>query len=298
MSPKLTGSQAPAPAVARRPERAPMRPLHRGPLIFGLASLILAGLWAVAATWIVPPLIARAYREESFPIFNEVISGRALFGVEYYLNLWSGIAWRGAVALLTAALAGTTLSIPRVSDLLDARLGGDIRRRAVQNVGIPAGRLRIIYTAIAVVVGGSLFTLVSDTEFWPFSSYSMYAQLQPGYSLTALRCFGVTVADPPREIPLLAPADIAPFDQGRLRIALEHLDGTARRDELLPAALRDILKRYTSRRNAGHHAGPALRAIRLYRLHWELDPWARNVADPSQKDLLFEVLDAPAPRTP
>lgn len=274
-----------------------MRPLQRGPLTFGLTSLVLATLWVLVATRVVPPLIERAYREESLPILNEIISGRALFGVDHYLALWNLIVWRFTSALLIAALLGVTLSLPGVSQFLDTRLGDtDIGRSGLQPIGISAWRLRTIYSAIALVVGGSVFALVSDTEFWPFSSYPMYAQLQPHASLTVLRWFGVTDEEAPREVPLLAPAYIAPFDQGRLRMNLEHLDSTARREVLLREALHDVLARYDTRRAARLHDGPALRGIRLYRLHWELDPWARNITEPSQKDLLFEVPDSRHPR--
>ena len=42
-------------------------------------------------------------------------------------------------------------------------------------------------------------------------------------------------------------------------------------------------------RRDGKHDKPALEGVRLYRVSWELDPWARNIATPNRKDLIFEV---------
>ncbi len=38
------------------------------------------------------------------------------------------------------------------------------------------------------------------------------------------------------------------------------------------------------------HDGPPLRGLRLYRLQWQLHPWARNRDRPQVKRLLYEVM--------
>jgi hypothetical protein len=53
--------------------------------------------------------------------------------------------------------------------------------------------------------------------------------------------------------------------------------------------LQDCLKRYEALRSAGRHHGPPLQGMRLYRVDWKLDPWARNLDSPDQKKLLFEI---------
>jgi hypothetical protein len=118
----------------------------------------------------------------------------------------------------------------------------------------------------------------------------MFCGVARSRELTQLRLFGV---EGEREIPLLRDAWIEPFHQCRIDSALQGMerrqDGRAR----LQAAVRDALSRYDSRRRSGRHNGPRLQGIRLYRLHWTLDPWARNADRPDQKDLILEVMSAP-----
>jgi hypothetical protein len=53
--------------------------------------------------------------------------------------------------------------------------------------------------------------------------------------------------------------------------------------------LRDCLTRYESRRVAGEHHGPLLRAVRLYEMQWTLVDDASNVDRPSSRRLVAEV---------
>jgi len=61
------------------------------------------------------------------------------------------------------------------------------------------------------------------------------------------------------------------------------------RGRRIESALLDCLRRYEGRRERGGHDGPALTGIRLYRVAWELDPWARNVDRPRHRELVAEV---------
>lgn len=148
-------------------------------------------------------------------------------------------------------------------------------------------RIWLVYTTIAVITGGSLFAIIKDAEYWPFSPYGMYSDMRRERSLTWLRLFGVTKAEEPQEIPLLAPEYIQPFDQSRLPKALSQM---RRNPDKLREALRDCLMRYESLRLAGRHQGPPLQGIRLYRLEWQLDPWARNADRPDRRTLILEVM--------
>jgi len=148
-------------------------------------------------------------------------------------------------------------------------------------------RIWLVYAVIVVLGGGSLFAIINDAEYWPFSPYGMYSDMRRERSLTWLRLFGVTKAEEPQEIPLLAPEYIQPFDQARLPKALSQM---SRNPDKQREALRDCLRRYESLRQAGRHHGPPLQGVRLYRLEWQLDPLARNVDRPERRALILEVM--------
>ncbi len=149
-------------------------------------------------------------------------------------------------------------------------------------------RRRLLSAIIGIVIAWSLFDIVTDTEQWPFSPYQMYAQARQTYTLDLPRLVGV-VEGTGEERQLYAFEYIQPFDQARMRDALESLLSRPDHGPLLDAALRDCLSRYEALRRAGAHDGPRLQALRLYRLEWHLDPWARNVEHPDGRTLIAEV---------
>lgn len=155
----------------------------------------------------------------------------------------------------------------------------------------PMSKRRVLtaYAVIALVSVGSLFCIAAPAERWPFSAYRMYADVKREPRLELLRLFGVTGGDNPVEIPLLAFQYIQPFDQSRQRLVFTKISKDPQRQDLLPEALLDCLLRYESLRQDGRHSGPPLQGVRLYRLSWELDPWARNVDQPNRKELLQEA---------
>ncbi len=61
-------------------------------LIGGLVSL--AFLWFILSNFVVPPIIESAYRGESLPIPNDIISGQEIHPLEHYLAGWEIISWR------------------------------------------------------------------------------------------------------------------------------------------------------------------------------------------------------------
>ncbi len=80
------------------------------------AALVLALTWAAFSVRLVPPLIERAYRQESLPALNAIIAGRALFPVAHYLDLWAVIAQRVGCALLGCAAVLFALSREAVNE--------------------------------------------------------------------------------------------------------------------------------------------------------------------------------------
>jgi hypothetical protein len=157
----------------------------------------------------------------------------------------------------------------------------------------PAGyRLWLVYAVLAVIVGGSFFDIITGREHWPFSPYPMYATVPQDRALTQMRLYGVTEDTPPREMPLVAFERIQPFSPSNLQNSLARISAHREpvRRVLLEKALRDCLDRYESLRRAGRHSGPPLRGVRLCRVHWKLDPWARNVDRPDRRELVYAVM--------
>jgi hypothetical protein len=155
-------------------------------------------------------------------------------------------------------------------------------------------RLLLVHSVLALLVGGSLYALVTGREYWPFSPYAMYSEAERARSLSRLWLFGVSASAPHEEISLHASKYIRPFYKSRLIPALERIARDPRRETGLREALQDCLRRYEKLRLAGRHEGPPLRGVRLYRMQWELDPWARNVDEPSRRTLIAEVNRAEA----
>jgi len=155
-----------------------------------------------------------------------------------------------------------------------------------------ARRAWVAQTAILVVLGGSLYCIATDTEYWPFSQYEMYSQLERSGPMSDLQLVGVVDGEPPSEVPMKGPSTIRPFDWVRLRRAfqriLEQPDSATR----LRVALQDCLVRYEARRVARHSRRQPMRAVRLYRLWWDgVSPRAPRSADRiMRRELLAEVV--------
>ena len=160
-------------------------------------------------------------------------------------------------------------------------------------------RMLLINLIITFLIAGSLFCIIFDKEYWPFSQYPMFSKVQTDYSLSGLRLYGVPQEEPHHEFSLLAYsytksyAYMEPFDQIRLDTALRKMERKKRkpekRDRLLNGALLGSLERYEQLRLAGRHDGPPLQGMRLYELEWHLDSWASNVERPDHRELIAEV---------
>ena len=84
--------------------------------------LVLMGLflvWIIFATMIVPLSIESAYRGESWPFLNRIISGRAVHSVRHYLQFWHRVTIVGSVVsslgcLLIVLVSGSPAFIRRI----------------------------------------------------------------------------------------------------------------------------------------------------------------------------------------
>jgi hypothetical protein len=148
-------------------------------------------------------------------------------------------------------------------------------------------RLLVAHCIILFVIAGSLYDIGTRQEHWPFSNYPMFSSVHRQPTLTWLRLFGVT--DDNREVPLLKYNELWPLDQSRLPLGLRRVADQPDSGRRLQGALSDVLNRYNARREKGEIKGPELRAVRLYKLAWTLEPFAANLDRPSTRQLVAET---------
>jgi glycosyltransferase involved in cell wall biosynthesis len=161
--------------------------------------------------------------------------------------------------------------------------------RAIAATGMSRNRLVLASLCTFGIVGGSALDIVRDREHWPFSQYPMFSIIDRSHDHRTLRLHGV-VRHTAQELPLTDFAHLEPFDQCRLSSALVRLRGERPGD--LAAAVTDVYDRYERRREAGDHDGPPLQAVRLYQLHWVLQPGAPNAMHPNAHELVYEYRPA------
>lgn len=147
-------------------------------------------------------------------------------------------------------------------------------------------RILLVHVLVFGVVAGSFYDILTRQEHWPFSNYPMFSTVHRQTVLTWLRLFGVTAEG--REFPLLSYNDLWPLDQSRLPLGLRRIVAAPGGDERARLALTDVMLRYNARRENGDIEGPAIEAVRLYRMSWPLEPFARNLETPSSKVLIAE----------
>jgi hypothetical protein len=173
----------------------------------------------------------------------------------------------------------------------DSKAAGERR-----TFGMTKSRVFLLSAVSFLLIIGSLFSIIFDEEFWPFSPYPMYAKVQREPSVSEMQLYGVTQESPHREVPmrnsLNDTAYIEPFEPGRLRNALRRIASTPdpeKRSRLLNEALLDSLKRYENLRLAGLHDGPPLQGMRLYRTEQQPNAQTENVDQPDDRELIAEV---------
>ena len=184
-------------------------------------------------------------------------------------------------------------------------------------------RVLLVVAVLAVIAGGSLYDIFMKVEHWPFSPYRLYTVTQTEPVVRTYRLVGVTLdgagggvrggagdtygdssggasgGGGEGEVALTDQRYLYPLDNARLVLAFYGMNVNPQlftnrdgrdSDVMIAAGLRDCLLRYEARRIAGRHDGPALRGLRLYDMHWQLDPMARNAATPDEKLLLAELI--------
>ncbi len=237
--------------------------------------------WMLFARYFVPALIADAYRRESVPFFNALISGRNVHPLSDYIISWDTISLRVLLALVACGIGAIVLVQPAMQEII----WGETRERTRFGT-ITRLRMIVIYGLLAVIACGSALSILRGREYWPFSSYPMYSYPAAGNQLTEYRLYGVTRQG--REFPLDKYSFTQPFDNARVNFAFESLQKHGGK-EATQQGLADFLRRYEAARALGQHNGPPLEEIRVYKVSWTLDPLARNVNQPDSKKLLSAV---------
>jgi|SRR5215203_268461 len=159
-------------------------------------------------------------------------------------------------------------------------------------LGMSGQRVLLVNAVIVLLIVGPLLCIAFDSEYWPFSQYPMFSDVERKHSFVEeMHLYGVTREKPHHEF-LLADEYIRPFSESHLSSLLKELESKrdpAIRSRLLNKALLVSLRRYEKSRLAGNHDGPPLQGIRLYFEEWEFDARAQTVDQPDHRKRIFEV---------
>lgn len=133
------------------------------------------------------------------------------------------------------------------------------------------------------LLGGQAYAIATRDEFWPLSSYSMYAN-SPGSSVSAIQVDGI-LADGTR-YPVSVRRELAPFDQLRIRGLVRRVGKGKRSAERRAKATRALLDLYEKHRLSGRHAGPKLEQMEVFESTWRIVPFAANIDHPKTRRLI------------
>lgn len=150
----------------------------------------------------------------------------------------------------------------------------------------PRRKFWVSLVLFALLIGHGIDGLLGQ-EHWPFSNYPMYARVLPSDSLKSVRLFGVTADE--KEFSFEKTAYLLPLGPKKANKTLVRLAAASDADGIR-AALHDCAARYEARRKSGQLEGPALKSLRLYRLRWDVQPWAENRGEPARELIQEETL--------
>jgi hypothetical protein len=141
---------------------------------------------------------------------------------------------------------------------------------------------------IVILIAGHAWDAYFKDTHWPFSNYPMFRNMNTRDPLVRMALYGVTADG--QEVRIMGPT-AGPMNY-RYNGALSRMYGGREPTEESVArtrrALATLLAYFEAARRKGDVHGPPLARLRLYRLTWPFDEWARNRHDP-QKEVLLEV---------
>ena len=140
------------------------------------------------------------------------------------------------------------------------------------------GRRLLVYGLFAIVLGGNLVSFLINRQYWPYSPYPMFADVEDPHMFETLVLVGEPVDG--GEIwfegqdfltyPLTPMVINSGFGGGRARPGMDGLDDR----------LRDTFQFYERRRQQGLSSAPPLKRLHLYRFSWPLRTDLTNVRTP------------------
>ena len=130
-----------------------------------------------------------------------------------------------------------------------------------------------------------LACIIAGRDVWPFLSYPMYADLVRGRR----ELFWLYGESRGRERPLHGVRYWHPADEQRLGAGLATLAGSSEGATRLHAALAALAERYERRRRSGEHDGPALDALRVYAVRWDVRSVRAVPRAPDDRALIAEL---------
>ena len=136
----------------------------------------------------------------------------------------------------------------------------------------------LVFSLLALLVGGQLYAVITSEEHWPFSPYPMYAELNQTREYKVIRLVGVTAPPGSRELTL---------DSAWLRKSLAKAARHPQADTMLLKSARSYVQKY-SWRNPHNRDAPHLRALRIYEQVWDLRGDASNQEAPDRVRRLLE----------
>ncbi len=146
-----------------------------------------------------------------------------------------------------------------------------------------APRKRFVGILVGVLVSSHMACVALKGEVWPFCNYAMYSSVFPGGKWSTLKLVGVAAGDGGSEVELAE--DQLPVTDLVMGFALRRLVRDGRVDE----AAAQYLQWHLDERRRNGSKWRALRAVRVYRLHWAVNTAADNVDSPTDRELLVEA---------
>ncbi len=141
-------------------------------------------------------------------------------------------------------------------------------------------RRLVVYGLFASVLGGNLVSFAINEQYWPFSPYPMFADVEDPHMFETLVLVGQPVdggevwfeGQDYLTYPLTPMVINSGFRGGRAYPGMDGLDDR----------LRDTFEFYERRRRQGLSSAPPLKRLQLYRFSWTLQPDLENVRTPSR----------------
>ena len=135
---------------------------------------------------------------------------------------------------------------------------------------------------------GAGYDMYTRREHWPFSTYPMFGRIRREAEVLHHALLAIP-GDGSAAFPLYKSSQIHPFHWYRHRRAFKTMLQEPGGEEAARRGLADCLRRYERARLEGRHDGPPLRAIRLYRVQWMLDPDAPDLVGHEERTFVAEA---------